>query len=329
MDIVGLKRPLLLDLCKEYGIPKVSKKRKSELVILLTDFQRSFRNTHKEKLQQVTEQLKQTIKKDPIRKVCQQCWGLGHYSKSTDCPINQERRRRFKEKVETYFLGVDALEDIETHISFLAAQLDISANLCKTLYSEIQPDKLLDRPVNLEKYFSNLQKEKCSSCNIKIYTALESSVKVWQNNKVCDKCWCDLKPVRDYIWWQVANYRPMNCTICGRKQQNREERFHYDHINMFNKSDNVCSMVNNGEPIVKIYEEIDKCQILCFYCHTIVTDLEQKMGFTRIKRLLTQKCNQQEITQEEKSEKMQLYGKKYEEKLQSLYGKISSSIVGD
>ena len=328
MDIVGLKRPQLLQLCQEYGIHRVSKKKKSELVILLTDFQRNYVTEHKTRMQQLMEQLLLVVKKDTIRKVCSQCWNLGHYSKSVDCPINQEKRRKWKDKVELYFLEVDCLEPIDEHIDALASQLEISTNLCKTLYSEINPENLLERPINLEKYFTTLTKENCSNCSTSIYTAMESSIKTWQSQKICDKCWCNLKPVRDYIWYQIANYKPMICRICGKKQTNREERFHYDHINMFNKSDNVCSMVNNGEAIDAIYKEIDKCQILCYHCHTIITDLEQKIGFTRIKRLLTQKTNQNAISTEEKKEKTEQYETMYEKKVQTLYGKISSKLVG-
>jgi len=55
-------------------------------------------------------------------------------------------------------------------------------------------------------------------------------------------------------------------------------------------------MVNNGEPIIDIYKEIDKCQYMCIMCHHIVTDIEKKLPFSRIKQTLTRKLNNQEIT---------------------------------
>jgi len=47
-------------------------------------------------------------------------------------------------------------------------------------------------------------------------------------------------------------------------------RFHYDHIDMFDKTDSICKMIKDGTDMTAIYEEINKCQLLCISCHIVV-----------------------------------------------------------
>jgi hypothetical protein len=44
--------------------------------------------------------------------------------------------------------------------------------------------------------------------------------------------------------------------------------------------------------MTNIYEEINKCQLLCISCHTVVTKVELQCGFTRVKRHLTKEYNE-------------------------------------
>jgi len=81
-------------------------------------------------------------------------------------------------------------------------------------------------------------------------------------------------------------------------------------------------MVNECVNIEEIYSEIDKCQILCLSCHHIVTDIEHKLGFTRIKQTLTRKLNQSEITEEEYNKQTQYYQNIYEEKMKFVYKEL-------
>ena len=81
-------------------------------------------------------------------------------------------------------------------------------------------------------------------------------------------------------------------------------------------------MVNEGIEIEEIYSEINKCQILCLSCHHIVTDIEHKLGFTRIKQSLTRKLNQNELTEEEYNNQILYYQKIYEEKLKHIYDEL-------
>jgi hypothetical protein len=54
----------------------------------------------------------------------------------------------------------------------------------------------------------------------------------------------------------------------------------------------------------------------------LVTDIEHKCGFTRIKQTLTRKLNQSEITLEEYDEQTLYYQKIYEEKMNFIYEEL-------
>ena len=73
------------------------------------------------------------------------------------------------------------------------------------------------------------------------------------------------------------------CKICGIPRYGIAG-FHFDHINMFNKDDNVGLMICRGAEYHTIIEEINKCQLLCISCHRMVTALEARLGFLKAKR---------------------------------------------
>jgi hypothetical protein len=91
---------------------------------------------------------------------------------------------------------------------------------------------------------------------------------------------------------------------------------------MFDKEESVCTMVMDGFPIEQIYQEIDKCQILCDSCHAIVTHIERALGFTQEKRSLTRKLNLNEITKEEHEIQLHEYQKVYNEIMLPIYETI-------
>jgi len=95
---------------------------------------------------------------------------------------------------------------------------------------------------------------------------------------------------------------------------------------MFNKNDSICRMVNEGVNIEEIYAEIDKCQILCLSCHHIITDIEHKLGFTRIKTKLTRDLNQLEITEDIYNQQVAYYQEIYETKMKHIYKELKISI---
>ena len=73
-----------------------------------------------------------------------------------------------------------------------------------------------------------------------------------------------------------------------------------------------------------IYKEIDLCQIVCLPCHHLITDIENKIGFTRIKTSLTKKLNNDEIDEEEYKNQVKHYQIIYKMKMEGIYGQITS-----
>ncbi len=83
-------------------------------------------------------------------------------------------------------------------------------------------------------------------------------------------------------------------------------------------------MVDEGFRIQEIYNEIDKCHILCLSCHHIITDIERKLGFIRIKQTLTYKLNQLEITEEDYNKQTLHYQNIYEKKMITIYDNLKT-----
>ena len=98
---------------------------------------------------------------------------------------------------------------------------------------------------------------------------------------------------------------------------------------MFEKGDSICCMVNNGDKICDICQEIDKCQVVCLSCHHLITDIERKFGFTRIKTSLTKKMNNEELTQEEYKDNVDYYQNIYKEKMEPIYNKLKLYMSGE
>ena len=85
-------------------------------------------------------------------------------------------------------------------------------------------------------------------------------------------------------------------------------------------------MVQEGNIIDDIYIELDKCQVLCLSCHHIVTDIESKLGFSRIKQLLTRKLNSCEITEEEYTHQKKEIGEIYIKRMNEIYNELKLCI---
>ena len=271
----------------------------------------------------VMAELCKLIQPDKKRKVCKDCGIPGHNNKSQlVCHIKKKEDNEKREMIKKYVLNIDPLTDYDNEGMFelLAKKLDISLHSCKKLYAGIPPETWINRKMNISEYVQNVYKCCCKCCGDVILEF--SKNKIWKGNILCDYCWDSHRGERELMWVEIKEYKPIVCYICNKKQRTKGERFHYDHLNMFDKSDSVCSMVDRGDSIKDIFLEIDKCQILCVPCHHIVTSIEQKIGFTRIKTNLTRKFNNEEISEEIYLSEKKKYEKLYEEKMKSIYEQL-------
>ena len=323
------KSDLLLK-CKEMGIKGVSSKTKNEILLLMKEHEQKkeqlISNITENKLTDVMKELIKKTPKDKQRKVCKNCNELGHSINSIYCKLVIDKNNKLKEKIKNYILSQDCLEDkiLEDYCLELSVLLDITPNLCKSLYNEIPLNELLNRQMNIDVYLTNINQlsKECNECKKNIVCIQTNTQRKWKGNDICDACWCKYRDCRNLIWEKIKAYKTIQCEICSSIQTHISERYHYDHLNMFNKGNSICSMVNECMNIEDIYSEIDKCQIVCLSCHHIVTDIEQKLGFIRIKQTLTRKLNQSEITKEEYNNQTQYYQNIYEEKMKYIYKEL-------
>ncbi len=219
-------------------------------------------------------------------------------------------------------MNIDPLMDydMEEVFELIAKTLGISLHSCKKLYAELPPETWLDRKMNIFEYKKKIDKCCCNGCGDVILEF--SKNRIWKDKVVCDYCWDSHRGEREIMWTEIKNYKNNVCCICNKRQRTSGERYHYDHLNMFDKNDSIFCMVERGNDIKDIFSEIDKCQILCLPCHHIITSIEQKVGFTRIKSNLTRKYNNEEISVEEYNSEKKRYEKIYEEKMKSIYEQL-------
>lgn len=274
----------------------------------------------------VFKELISKTSKDKLRKVCKNCHELGHGITSTVCKINIEKHTKLKEKIKSYILSKNCLTNktIDDYCNELSIILNITPNLCKSLYNEIPFIELLKRESNIADYMEHIKTltSTCDDCNKLLLCLHEYTNRRWRDKDICDTCWFKYTEERNTSWESIKLYKPVRCVICNTRQTNICERFHYDHLNMFDKKNSICSMVNEGLCIEEIYAEIDKCQILCLTCHHTVTDIENKLGFTRIKQHLTRSVNHGDITEREYAEQTNQYQTLYEVKMKDIYEEI-------
>lgn len=279
---------------------------------------------YKNNFNSVIRQMIQEKSKDAHRKVCKGCHDIGHNMKDVKCKLNIEKNNLLRNKIKKYMLSQDCLsgKTNDEHFVELSKMYEISVNMCKTLYEEISPIELCDRTSDIKAYVQHMTKSNCHQCNKNIYNIHINTHRLWKGNIICDSCWSEHQAERDLLWEKIHNYKKIQCQICCNTKMKEGERYHYDHINMFDKGNSLCSMVNEGNTIDEIYIELDKCQILCLSCHHIVTDIENNLGFTRIKQILTRKLTNCEITEEEYAQQKKDMGKIYVEKMYQIYDEL-------
>lgn len=198
----------------------------------------------------------------------------------------------------------------------------------RTMYNDlVTPDRHIESCIAVisEQEIKNIMtsiENKCHNCEKSVY----NTPLVWGENKYCEEC--HYKLFNDDIivrWIQIAEYSCMTgkdkCNICNKHcdfTQHSQCKFNYDHKNMFEKSNTIYSMNKQGINLKQIYKEIDLCQLLCISCHNIITTIEQKTGFNRIKINITKEYNKtNDVEQKERIAKH--YSDIYEKYMNNIY----------
>jgi hypothetical protein len=127
---------------------------------------------------------------------------------------------------------------------------------------------------DIESYIDSITLHKCIDCDMMVLLNDRCSP--------CHKVYMDAKNKR--IMEYVTSKGMNKCNFCGVPRiDDCCTGFHFDHINMFLKTGTVGLMIGNDTDNNKIMEEIDKCQLLCVSCHSLVTKIEVKNGFIQQK----------------------------------------------
>jgi hypothetical protein len=303
MDLHKKSRLELLQICRDLHIKQVSTLKKEDLLEKI--------KSHDP--EQIPNERKNT---------CKQCGEVGHGMNSVHCQININKKEIIKQKVAQHFLSQDGSDD-SIHFQPLSESLDISIEQCKVYYNEIPWLDLLRRK-NTSSILEKLTFNTCEQCDKKKCTIQGNPFRIWKGKHICDKCFVDTSDEREELWKQINTYKPIQCCFCKMTRDHKDERFQFDHINMFDKENTIYSMVIEGVNIEEIYKEIDKCQILCFSCHQIVSYTERTLGFTKQKQNLTRKYNKEEITKEEYEVELKKYQTIYDEIMPSIYEDIKT-----
>jgi hypothetical protein len=241
-----------------------------------------------------------------------------------DCYTTMKKVKREKERNEMksnileHVLGIDICVSRNEIKSTVASQMQISENLCDTLLSEIPDESHLLRPFDIVSYLSCVPTEKCTDCNCKLIKLKENSIRIWKNMPYCDVCWSKFHNERERMWQNILE-KYTHCAICNVARECSGHRFHFDHMNMFQKEESICTMVNEGRDLKDIKSELARCQYICLSCHHIITDIERKFPFTKVKRNLTVKLHNLEITEEQYHQECCLWQSRYEEHMKGLY----------
>lgn len=237
------------------------------------------------------------IKKQKSSPRCSNCGQSGHSKTSTKCTINILHKDNLIKQIKELILCTPVSDTMDDDIKYVSNKLNISYNMCKTLFKEIPQKEIMERTMNLKGYIQELKSKKklCEICKHPILLVYKNTARIWKGQTVCDTCWDHYHDVREILRAKIDVYKPSHCVLCFKKKT-RHERFHFDHINIFDKSYDVGTMIIEGHDIKQIYAEIDKCQLLCIECHNIITDLEVRTGFIKIKKQLAKQRDSDEKT---------------------------------
>jgi hypothetical protein len=242
--------------------------------------------------------------------------------------ISLKSNNHWIEEEKNYIINVIQRNPFDINWIEMSEHLKRSELSIKTMYNDIisAKDHLDCCLLNLEEddiqKLIKSNKHVCSVCKINMY----SNPCIWQGLEYCDECYYNQHTEKvGQLWEQVREYSVQTnknyCNLCRKKatfDNTLANRFHYDHINMFDKSDSICKLVREGVNIDDIYKEIDKCQLLCVSCHSVVTKVELMCGFTRIKRQMTKEFNETE-DEEKRNKLISEYSELYNKFMSEVY----------
>lgn len=236
---------------------------------------------------------------------CSHCLVEGH--NKTKCPSKdlpptpppekEPPANRWTPEKEQILINRWKADPLHYNMDEISMEIGMSKSGCENRLNELIPVEEQVRlnseklSINdIETYITDL-KVVCSTCSGTFY----NSLKEWRGILECEYCHRLHREEIDQTWIEIDRYlieKNMDkCGFCSRVRNSTIGGFHFDHINMFEKNDNICSMVSRGAKLEEIIGEINKCQLICISCHNIITSIERNLGYHRLKAYITRKQN--------------------------------------
>ena len=294
--------------CKVYGFKNMDKKTKEELSKILE-------NPPLYRFSELV--LTELIKKSNV--TCIYCDSIGH--ELNKCSKIQHLRNI----IGIYFVDIETTEEeLPNHFEIISRQTQISVDIVEEIYNSLWCVKIMKKNFNIDEYFESIstQVQECSECKTTIYDLYKNTSRIWKNEVICYSCWSLHNEERNVLWEKIKEYKPPICVICSKIQNLDCDSFHYDHLNMFDKNNSICEMVSEGQNILDIYRELDKCQSMCLQCHHIITHIERELEFTTVKNNLTRKLTKNKITELEYDSENDVYKIIYSKKMNKIYEEL-------
>ena len=216
-------------------------------------------------------------------------WNLDSDSDSD----SDSKRSHWTDDDKNTLLELVNLNPLNIDWDCIAADLDRTTLAVKTMYHKMVPvyqhisncisssDKS-----SIQSILKGIQNS-CPRCNIISF----DSPKSWKGIEYCYDCYTILSSEEVCFTWNsltsiIKSRGFTSCTFCKKPYEfySPTNRFHFDHIDMFDKTSSICDMVRSGESLDAILKEVEKCQLVCSSCHVAITAIERRFGFMRLKR---------------------------------------------
>lgn len=163
------------------------------------------------------------------------------------------------------------------------------------------PVKRYQTPVTLNVIDKYIQRNgrRCEGCK-DVYPLVRNSFREWRGQTLCRDCY-DSNGCQDEVdamWKRIldeqlalGNTMCKSCDLPLLDPDNEGKRlayYEFDHVNFWDKTDNISSMVRRGDDWTDIiHPELQKCQMLCGKCHSYMTAAENLCGYIELKKTMS------------------------------------------
>lgn len=268
-----------------------------------------------------------------VKKEDKICHILDKHGVCSDCvevQTNQEKME-FQSQIRESILkhihnSSKSKREIYTHLK--EATPTLTESLYDTICGEIPLHVWMDRRIDYSSLLSSTQRHICYECTKHIPKMKEGSIRMWSGEELCDLCWANHEDDRNELWDYVNSWKGIQdcCEICKTTRQHPGVRFQFDHRNMFEKGESICTMVMRGASKEDIQKELELCQYVCLSCHHYITDIENLLPFTQVKKNLNKKLNDGTLDEESYEQQRVQWSSMYATKMEEVYKELSNHI---